>query len=253
MKRNRNESVDKLSNVGALLLEIEAEYVENEDGSSNSAREALVGALTQYHNSRFAFGKALAAYKVFFVKDGSWVAAAGVIGEAIHSDEKTIYRIVKDYQRASKVPAEALKELEALGIDPAEKKNEAAISNLIMMDPPAVQADPKKAVAVAVKKMYAVKAEKKAKTPKKPRPATVITGDTEIVNSSHEEKRRLEIRMKIRAALENVSNDKKLDELIAAIDVEMFETWGLKEPVSVIFTPRASALTPDGLQREDAA
>src|SRR5579862_3400304 len=166
MKKNSNEGVDNLSNVGALLREIEAEQVDNEDGTAVDARENVVDALTHYHNSRFAFGKALAAYKAFFA-DGGWVAAAKVIGKAIHRDEKTIYRIVEDYERASKVPEEARKELEAQGIDPAAKKNEAAISNLVMMDLPAIKADPKKAVVVAVEKMNMAKTEKKAKAAKK--------------------------------------------------------------------------------------
>jgi hypothetical protein len=141
----------------------------------------------------------------------------------------------------------------ALGIDPAAKKNEAAISNLVTMDPPAVKADPKKAAAVAVEKMIVAKAEKKAKTAKRECQAVPVTGDTEIVPLNHEEKLRRDIRLKIRTALTNVPTNEKLAELTAALEEEIYESWGLREPFTIQITPCPSAFTLDGRRKLEVA
>ena len=134
--------MDILSNVSAHLQDIEVELVDNQDGTAISARETLVAALGHYHSSRFKFGEALAAYKVFF-KDGGWVAAAKVIGKAIQRNEKTIYRIVADYERVSaSLPEVAIAELEAQGIDPAAKKNQPIIEAISAMPRTEVESAP---------------------------------------------------------------------------------------------------------------
>ena len=151
MEKNGNAGVDNLSTVGALLREIEVEHIGNEDGSAIGAREELVAALCHYHSSRFSFGEALAAYKGFFAKDGGgWVAAAKVIGKAIQRNEKTIYRIVADYERASQLPDVAIVELEARGIDPAAKKNELIVDAISAMPRSEVESAPEKAVTTGV-------------------------------------------------------------------------------------------------------
>jgi hypothetical protein len=254
MKNSGNTKSDKLSELSALLNEVEAEHVDNNDGGAHGAREAIVKALPAFRQSRYAFGKLLADYKVFFIGERGWGEASKAIGGALGCDARTICRIVEDYGRASQLPVEVINELVALGIDPAAKKNEAAISNLVTMDPPAVKADPKKAAAVAVEKMNATKAEKKAKAATKPVQTVSVTGDTEIVLLKHEEKQRFDIRMKIRSALTNIPDDGKLAELIAALEEEMYEVWSQHEPVRITITPRASALTLDGRRKlEEAA
>jgi hypothetical protein len=236
-----------------LLYEVERDFANDEDGRAFEARDAILKALPTFRKSRYDFGKLLAAYKAFFIKERGWGKATEAIGGALGCDSKTICRIVADYERASQVPVEVIDELEALGIDPAAKKNEAAISNLVMMDPPEVQADPKKAVAVAVEKMNAAKVEKKVKVATKPVQTVSVTGDTEIVLLKHEEKQRFDIRMKIRSALTNIPDDGKLAELIAALEEEMYEVWGLQEPVKITITPRPSNLTLDGRRKLGAA
>ena len=96
-------------------------------------------ALPQYRNSRYQFGKLLSAYKVFFIEEGGWLATAAAIGEALGCDERTVRRIAEDYDRASKLPVEALDALQTQGIDPAAKKNTAIVSNLLSMPRPVVQ------------------------------------------------------------------------------------------------------------------
>jgi hypothetical protein len=203
--------------------------------------------LRDYSRSRYRFGKALAAYKVFFIEGRGWVEAAKIIGRAIDRDAKTIYRIVADYERASQVPVEAIEELEALGIDPAAKKNVPVLTNILQMAAGAVKSKPKEAVTQAVK---AAKAEKAAKKPSQSVPFPAIS---EPESLSREEKLRRDIRQKVRAGLTNVPNDRKLAELQAAVEEEMYEVWGVQSPQTVTFTPRPSALTLDGHRKLEVA
>ena len=69
----------------------------------------------------------------------------------------------------------------------------------------------------------------------------------------HEEKQRFDIRMKIRSALTNIPDDGKLAELIAALEEEIYESWGLREPFTIQITPCPSAFTLDGRRKLEVA
>lgn len=251
---NSDTGLDNLSNADALLREVEVEQdVDNDDGRAFDARKETIDALRHYHDSRFNLGRALAAYKVFFIERGGWVQAAKVLGRAINRDEKTIFRIIEDYERASQVPLEALKELESQGIDPAARKNAAIIDNLLTMPRAEMESDPKMVVGVAVKAINAVKVAKKAKTPKKPCLSEPASVDTQCVPLTREERQRRDVRLKIRAALSNVQDERKLAELIAALEEEMYDVWGVHEPCTITLNPRPSALTIDGRRKDECA
>jgi hypothetical protein len=57
--------------------------------------------------------------------------------------------------------------------------------------------------------------------------------------------------MKIRTALNNIDTPRKLMELVAALEEEMFAVWGQTEPITVTITPRPSSLTLDGRKRKN--
>ena len=174
---------------------------------------------------------------------------AKVLGKAIHRNEKTIFRIVADYERASQVPVVALKELEAGGIDPAARKNEPIIETILTMPRPAVESEPENSVMTVVEAVNKAKAAEKANATEKAKGAKMakaaktpclvvpVIGDTVIAPLTTEEKLGRNIRFKIRAALANVPDDQKLHELRLALEEEMYESWGLREPVTIIPPP----------------
>ncbi len=254
MKNSGNTDVDNLSIVSALLREIEVEHVDNADGTAISAREELVKFLDHYLGSRFSFGRALAAYKVFFIKEGGWVAAAKVIGKAIHRDEKTIFRIVADYERASQLPEVAIVELEAKGIDPAAKKNQPIVEAIGAIPRTEVEAAPEKAVATGIEafnktkaaektkraeKEHAAHLEKAAKEPSEVVPVTWQYG-RRTPPYTPEEQRREHIKSTIYTELDIVPEEKKLKELITSIEEFMYENLELRELISIQFNPHPS-------------
>jgi hypothetical protein len=246
MNNSSRTKMDKLSDLSARLREVESVHVDSDDGAAVDARGNLVDAARLFHSSRFRFGEGLARYKSFFPENRGWTAAVRAVARALLCDQKTICRILSDFDRASQVPAEALKELEALGIDPAARKNETIISNLLTMDSPTVESAPKKAVASAVKAGKAAKAEKKAKAAKKPSPSVRAHGETEVVFLTPAEGLRRAIRTTIRTVLTNVPNEQKVAALADALEEEMY-AWGERKSSTIILTPHPSTLTFDGL------
>ena len=252
MESNSGNKLDKLSTLSAWLIKVEREHLKCADGAEVDARQNLVDALGQFNSSRYRFGKALAIYKEFFMEAGGWMDTANLIGHAIGRDERTIRRIIIDYQRASEVPVEAIEELEARGFDPAAKKNAPVLANILEMPTAVVKSNPKEAVAHAVK---TAKAEK-ATTAKKPIQSVPVTAEGTPVSAplTREEKQRFAIRLKIRAAWASIPDDKKLEELFAALMEEMHDALGMRDAIDITLTPRLSALTLDGRRKlEDAA
>jgi hypothetical protein len=75
--------------------------------------------------------------------------------------------------------------------------------------------------------------------------------DERFVPLTREEKQHFAVRMKIRTALTNTENDRKLPVLLQALEEEMFDVWGFTGPVTVTITPRTSGLTLDGRRRRE--
>ena len=249
MKLNGENRLDNLSNLGALLREVESEHVDNSDGRALDAREAIVSALPTYRASRYEFGRLLAAYKAFFTEDRGWMEAAKAIAGALGCDERTIRRIVEDYRHAAQFPPEIAEELGVQGIDAAAKKTAPHISNLLTLPVSGARSNLKAVVTAAVNKMKAVKAEKRAKTTTKPSESTRASGDTVIEIKTSAERLRCDIRSKLRATLANVPQDRKLAELIDALQEEMYEAWGIQDPLDITLTPVPSVFTLDGRRK----
>src|SRR5665213_3714239 len=101
--------IGNLSNLSLQLLKVEVGLVNEGSSELNDARLALVNALEQYRTSRYRLGKMLSGYRKFFLLTREWSAAAVVIAGAIGCDEKTIRRIVDDYDSVSGVPSVVIK------------------------------------------------------------------------------------------------------------------------------------------------
>jgi hypothetical protein len=251
MEINGTNKLDNLSTLSARLREIEDGQFTDEDGTAFDAREDLVDAVKDCNSSWYRFGEALVAYKAFYVESRGWMKAAEIIGQAIHRDERTVRRVLEGYERASQIPAEAINELEVLGLDPAAKRNEPIIENLLKMPRKTVESEPKLAVEDAVNTAAAMKVNKKAA--KKLVQTVDASGENRCTPLTREERLRRDTRLKIRTALSNVPDGRKLAELKAALEEEMYEAWGEREPTVITLTPRPSALTLGGLRKEKCA
>jgi hypothetical protein len=139
-----------------------------------------------------------------------------------------------------------IKAAEEKGIDLAKRKHaplvEVIKDGLAGNDTP-TERDAEQLVGKVLKMPAAPKAGKATK--KQSKSAKSTTGDS-FTPLTREEEQRFGIRMKIRTALTNTGDDRKLEELLAALEEEMYDVWGKSEPVKVTLNPHPSGLTVDG-------
>jgi hypothetical protein len=224
----RDSILGNLSNLSVRLQELEVGWINKDELGLGSARLSLVNALEGFRSSRYRLGQKLSAYKKFFKANQGWMATAKSIAEAIGCDERTIRRTIDDFERVSAVPDVVIKALQQAGFDPAARKNASIVSKILEMTDKA--ADMKPEIAV-------MKAAQVAK----------VAAETNCGRSSvivrllpPERRRRLAVRQKIRTALSSVPKERKLAELVAALEEEMYLEWGQAEPVTITITPHAS-------------
>jgi hypothetical protein len=231
LRTNEVGNLPSLPNLSALLREIEVDHILGDNDGVGPARLAVIEAIGEYHPKRFCLGKALASYKECFVAERGWMAVVKAIAKAADLDERTIRRIVEDFQRVKGIPATVIEELKKCKIDPAAKKNEPIIAKLLEMPIGSIEANPEAAVNSAMEL---------AKKPSNR--ATNSSGDASTPTS--EEVRRVAIRTKIRAALAGVPIESKLTEVLLAIEGELL-AWGVSDPIAIVLTPRASSPVVD--------
>jgi hypothetical protein len=130
---------DKLSDFAAELKRIEGTYIKFVSAELAQARNSVVGSLPGFKCSRMDFGRVLRAYKEHFKAERGWMEAAKVIAGALRCDERTVYRIIEDYERASQLPAVTLEAMAEQKIDPAAAKNAEIVGNLLQMPVPATR------------------------------------------------------------------------------------------------------------------
>jgi hypothetical protein len=96
---------------------------------------------------------------------------AQIIAETINRDERTIYRIIEDFERASQLSAIVLDAMEAQKIDPAAPKNAPMVQKLVTMPTPETTKQAEAVVAVVHSEH--VLRRKEAKARKKPHEESV--------------------------------------------------------------------------------
>jgi hypothetical protein len=107
-----------------------AEKVKEEE-----ARPELLGAVQAYGQSRYEFGAALSRYKSVFKKERTWLKISRLIGEHIGRSERTVFRIVADYERVSDAPKAVIMALQDSGLDPAAAKNAPLLEQVTITMP----------------------------------------------------------------------------------------------------------------------
>lgn len=227
-----------LPNLSARLEQIEAEYIDNPDQSMIGARSTLVEAARSFRNSRYRFGEALASYKKQFIKTRGWIQAAKAIAEEAALDERTIRRVIEDYERASRLSTNAIAALEAAGVDPGAKKNLELVEAVERMpdDPGLPAAVANAAAAVRTAKRTAMS---KPSTQSRAIPEAPATNQR-VPSFPVTETARDVTRRMIRNWLNNVPTSEKLKQLQLLIEEEMYD-WGERNCKMILFTPRPSA------------
>lgn len=220
----------------ARLQEIEAEHLGSPVDDADNKRESVVYSIKRFQSSRFDLGKALNEYKRLFIEERGWMVAAQAIAEAMKCDERTVRNIIRDYQQADKLPAQVLEAAKSLKVDLGKRKYLAAIKTAVAESPDVARIDAETAKQLVSNVLEMPKREQDQDNKLTP-----------------EEKELRQIRLKIRTALTNIEPDQKLSKLIEALEFEMHDVWGEKEPVVVTITPRPSSITIDGKRREVAA
>jgi hypothetical protein len=135
MREPETKKLDKMSILKALLRDLEPSQLKH-DETLRQAREGLIGALSTYRHSRYDLGRALRLYKQHFRAEHAWIEAAKVIAAAIDRDEKTVFRIIEDYERADRLPAIILEAMLNQNIDPAAAKHARVVENLLLAPEP---------------------------------------------------------------------------------------------------------------------
>ena len=163
MKEIEVSGFDNLSNLGRDLKKVENAYIKTASSELAQARNSVVGALPGFKLNRLNFGRLLRAYKEHFKAGHGWVEAAKIIASALDCSERTVYRIIEDYERASQLPSITLNTMLEQKIDPAAAKNAPMVDNLVRMPSPATREEAATIVSQVRKDQFARKrAAKKA-------------------------------------------------------------------------------------------
>jgi hypothetical protein len=153
----RTEKSDNLSDFSAELKKIEETYIKDASVELAQARNSVVGAISGLKQSRMNLGRVLRTYKGHFKAERAWTAAMKVIAGALQCDERTVYRIIEDYERASRLPEITLEVMVQQKIDPAAAKNAAVVEKLLEMPKPTTRKEAGDAVIAVVKEHHARK------------------------------------------------------------------------------------------------
>lgn len=148
---------DNLSDLREQLCKLESASRGADRGGLKQAREDLIAAVGSYTCQRYHLGRTLLQYKVVLKAEHVWTAAAKAIGAAIGRDERTIYRIVDDFERAVRLPDSTIQAMLDQKIDPAERRNARGVEHLIQMPEPATREEAAAAVASAFEKRPALR------------------------------------------------------------------------------------------------
>ena len=127
---------DKMSNLSTELQRVEKTYIPTESAKLAQTRNSVVGGLQAFGNSRFQLGRVLRQYKMHFKSGHGWVAAAKLIAAAMDREERTVFRIIEDYERASQLPAILLEAMLEQQIEPAAAKNIDVVEALLRIPEP---------------------------------------------------------------------------------------------------------------------
>lgn len=149
------EKSDNLSEISIELKRVEDTYIHSGSTELAHARNAVVGSISGFKVSRLNLGRALRTYKQYFKAERDWTSAMKIIADVLQCDERTVYRLIEDYERASRLPEITLEAMAGQKIDPAAAKNAPVVENLLRMPEPKTHEEATKAVVAVHQKHVA--------------------------------------------------------------------------------------------------
>jgi len=129
------KNLNKRQDLSAELDRITAGLDDRDRVEEKNQRTSLLSVLRNYTTSRFRFGQALAAYKEVCRVEGVWLAASKAIAREIGRSQRTVFRILSDYERVADKPEAVLAAMKREGYDPAALKNEALLNEVTSATP----------------------------------------------------------------------------------------------------------------------
>ena len=93
----------------------------------------MVKAVTQFANDRYEVGRLLASYRAFFKADLTWTKVCKAVAAAMQVTDRTIRRIIEDYERANIVSGLERTAAEKKGHRLEAKKHAALVERLVQL------------------------------------------------------------------------------------------------------------------------
>lgn len=162
------KKVDNLSTLAHQLRELEDAHTAGMSVALSQTRNSLMAMIGDYTHTRYHLGRFLHVYKAFYKAERGWRAAAKVIAAALDRDERTVYRLIEDFERAAQVAPILLEAMEDQHIDPAAPKNADMIEDLVQSTPPASHEEAAEIVSSAIKAHDQRKATRQARRKAEP-------------------------------------------------------------------------------------
>ena len=204
-------------------------------------REAESSLRIRWNSTRREQGIILRRYQQLYRPLRQWTAFLAAIGIA----EKTAYRLMDAAVSVEELPPAVIKAAEQVkGFDLAAEKNGWKVAKLksqLEGKTEPVTEERAKELINSVLQMPS------------PREAEKMASKNDQEKLTREEKKHLEVRTKIRAALADIQPRDRKAVLKAALEEEMFEVWGERKMDTWNLTPHASAFGLDGKRKKVAA
>lgn len=243
MTTSTQSQLAKFSNLEALngaLRDVETKHLGNVPSGDEAllgARNDVILAIQHAHLSRYKLGKALAGYRTYFKAKRGWIDATEAIADALRCKSRTVRNVVADYEHISGLPDVVIDAAEFRGIDLARRRYLPAVKTIEAKLNPDEDLNSDQAEELLDNAIH--------------QPRNEESEDDRFVALTKDEKARWKIRIKIRTGLNNFEPRRKLTELMAALEEEMFDVWGETDEVMVLITPRPSPMTLDGRKKRD--
>ncbi len=241
MGLRRDVRLDNLSN---RLEEVTSALRGEEAEAERRQRPAVVEVMSQYMSDRYELGKSLAQYRAVFKHEKVWVRVCEAIADAMGKDERTVRRIIADYERAKQASNTVRAAMKAEGFSPLAAKNRDLLARVIELTPKDHSPTSEEATSL-VRQVLREFRKAPATEPPDPRDNYALL--------TPEERQFFALRLAIRRGLNDYKNADKRERLWEAIAQEACNVWGITKPFTVTITPQPGQFTVDGRKRPTAA
>lgn len=231
LKTKPINELDKLSKMlGSLARNIPLVKQHEE----KKIRPRLIKKLRAWGAASIETGRLLSEYREAYraVGDREWMSVIKTIAMASGCSDRTLRRLIERYAEVAFLPESVRSELSAAGIDPMKATSGCVIGNLRQMIAPGSKTSPAQAIELVKQ------AQPRALSDRSP-------------SLSKEQKILWNERLAVRRIIARYPDPRKIDAVINALAQELFDIYGMTEPVDVTVEPYPGPFTVDGMLRTD--